>query len=93
MKGMEGFMTLQELAQRLNLTSTDGLRHQIRRGVLSAEKIGTGAHAIWLITEEEADRYAREHRGRQGFASASHPLHGKRGGGGRRKRLQEPRDA
>lgn len=82
-------MTLIELAQRLDLTSTDGLRHQILRGVLRAEKVGTGAHAIWLVSEEEADRYAREHRGRLGFASASHPLHGKRGGGGRRKKDAE----
>lgn len=85
-------MTLQELAQRLGLTSTDGLRHQIHRGVLRAEKVGAGAHAIWLVSEEEAARYEREHKGRTGFAAPSHPLHGKQGPGHRRKRGAEGGD-
>ena len=79
-------MTLAELAATLGLKGPDSLRMQIKRGVLQAEKVGSGARALWLIKAEEAERYTREHAGKSGFASPDHPLHGKRGGGGRTKK-------
>jgi hypothetical protein len=89
--GMEGYMTLQELAAKLGLAGAGSLRSQIARGMLAAEKIGTGQHGIWVVTDAEAERYARENHGRVGVASPAHPLYGKRGGGGRRKR-ESPSD-
>lgn len=71
-------MTLAELANRLGLKSVSGLRTQIHRGVLAATRVGTGPHAIWLVAEGEADRYAREHHGKHGFAAETHPFHGRR---------------
>jgi hypothetical protein len=70
-------MTLQEMADKLGLKSPDSLRRQIGRGVLTAEKVGTGPHAIWLVSEEAYERYVLERRGKRGFAAESHPLHGK----------------
>ena len=75
-------MTLPELAARLDLKSVGSLRAQILRGALVAEKVGRD----WGVSEDEAARYEREHRGRRGFANADHPLHGKQGPGHRRKK-------
>jgi hypothetical protein len=58
---MEGYVTLVELAARLGLKGVSGLRTQIHRGVLRAERVGSGQHAVWLVPEEEAARYEREH--------------------------------
>jgi hypothetical protein len=69
-------MTLVEMAAKLDVTNHT-LRQQIHRGALKAEKIGAGRHAIWLVSDEEYERYRREHHGKRGFAAESHPLHGK----------------
>lgn len=79
-------MTLPELAARLGLKSVGSLRAQILRGTLNAEKVGRD----WVISEAEAVRYEREHRGKRGFANADHPLHGKQGPGHRRKKDDAP---
>lgn len=71
---MDTFITLPQLAARLGLKSIASLRHQITRGRLQAHKVGRD----WLVTEAEAERYAREHLGKRGFASTEHPYHGTR---------------
>jgi hypothetical protein len=71
---MDAFVTLPQLAARLGLKSIASLRHQIARGRLQARKVGRD----WLVTEAEAERYAREHLGKRGFASTDHPYHGTR---------------
>jgi len=63
---MEGYMTLPELARRLGLKSTGSLRAQIMRGVLRAEKYGRD----WFVSDTEAARYEREHKGRVGRRAA-----------------------
>lgn len=59
---VKGYVTLPELAQRLGLQSPGALRTQIARGVLHAVKEGRD----WFVPDEEAERYAREHRGMRG---------------------------
>lgn len=61
-------MTLAEMAALLEM-SQPTLRQQIKKGVLTAEKVGTGTHSIWMVTEEEVERYRREHHGKRGYAS------------------------
>ncbi len=59
-------MTLEELAQRLGLKSTGSLRVQIARGSLRATRVGK---RTFVVSETEADRYAREHAGKPGRRS------------------------
>ncbi len=68
-------LTVTQAAGRLGL-HRDTLLRQIAKGVLRAERLGS----IWVVTGAEVERYRREHRGRHGFASPDHPLHGRRGG-------------
>lgn len=70
-------MTLIELATRWNI-STAALRLAISRGALRAEKVGTGAHGVWLVSVDEAARYQRENRGKHGASSPRHPKTGNR---------------
>lgn len=79
---MEMF-TIQEAAAKSGL-STSTLTRQIANGALVAEKM----LGRWFVTPENLERYVQEHKGKQGFAQTSHPLHGKRGGGGRKKKEQ-----
>lgn len=58
---MEGYVTLPQLAARLGI-QTGGLRVAIIRQALKAEKFGN----MWVVTEEEAERYVREHRSTPG---------------------------
>jgi excisionase family DNA binding protein len=53
-------MTLAEAADRLGLHPST-LRHQIRRGAISAEKIGRD----WMVSADEIERYRRENRRRE----------------------------
>jgi hypothetical protein len=55
-------MTLTEMADRLGYKNGDGLRSQIRHGALMAEKIGK----TWIVSDEEYERYVREHAGKPG---------------------------
>lgn len=59
---LEDYVTLEELAKRLGLKSSGGLRTQIQRGVLKATRAGHN----WFIEKDEAERYQREHSGRKG---------------------------
>lgn len=51
-------MTLKELAEYLGVSSVGSLRIQIERGTLKATRAGYQ----WLVDDEEAARYKREHR-------------------------------
>jgi hypothetical protein len=62
---MDGYMTLTELADKIGVKAGT-LRRQVLLGVLKASKVGTGAHAVWLVSDEEAERYARDHAGKPG---------------------------
>ena len=85
-------MTLKEMAERLGLKGPGSLRVQIRNGALIGEKVGTGPHAVWLVSEDEFARYEQERHGKgnRGFARPDHPLHGKQGPGHRRKGASPP---
>ncbi len=78
--GGEEVLTLREAAERLGL-SPQTLYLQVRRGRLAATKKGRE----YLVLGSEVERYRDEVQGKSGFAADTHPLHGKRGGGGRRK--------
>lgn len=56
-------MNLRELAEYLGIASTSSLRVQIRRGVLKADKVGP---RMYLVSDEEAERYRAEHRAGEG---------------------------
>lgn len=71
---MDDLLTIPQLAALLGVSPVT-LRMQIRRGVLHAEKHGRD----WFVAGAEAERYAREHRGKHGFASKTHPYHGRQG--------------
>lgn len=74
-------LTLNEAAERLGV-KRNTLVQQVRKGVLNATLSGH----VYLVTAEEVERYKQDHRGHKGsFQNPDHPLHGKRGGGGRRK--------
>jgi excisionase family DNA binding protein len=72
---MKGYLTLDELAAFLGVTSTGSLRSQIRRGALKAERVG---QRTWLVSEEEAAKYKEAHRageGKPGRRSKADPDH------------------
>jgi excisionase family DNA binding protein len=57
-KDVEGYLTTKQAAARLNLKSDSTIRHAIRDGELAASKPGHD----WLVTIEELERWAREHK-------------------------------
>jgi excisionase family DNA binding protein len=79
--GDEEVLTIPQAAARLGVTP-DTLRQQVKRGKLHATRAG----GIYLLTATEVARYDRERQQPRGFANPDHPLYGKRGGGGRRKK-------
>jgi excisionase family DNA binding protein len=52
-------LTVTEAAERLGLSRSTVL-NQIRAGAIRSERIGR----LWVISEDEVERYGREHRGR-----------------------------
>jgi excisionase family DNA binding protein len=82
--GDEEVLTLKQASERIGVSVTTQ-QQQAKKGVLRAHLMGK----TWLVTATEIARYEREHKGRTGFAAESHPLHGKRGGGGRRKKTDD----
>jgi len=73
-------LTLKDAGARIGV-SPNTLLIQIRNGVLDAERMGKQ----WVVTADALAGYD-ERRKVRGFARVEHPLHGKRGGGGRRKK-------
>jgi len=78
--GDDEVLTIPQAAARLGV-KPDTLRQQVKRGMLSATRVGS----IYLVTASEVARYDVFRKEPRGFARPDHPLHGKRGGGGRRK--------
>ncbi len=78
--GDEIVYSLSEAAELLSLDRRT-LYLQVRRGKLHATMSGRE----YRVLGSEVARYRAEVQGKHGFAAPSHPLHGKRGGGGRRK--------
>ncbi|MHB8648237.1 MAG: helix-turn-helix domain-containing protein [Thermomicrobiales bacterium] len=74
-------LSLREAGERLGVSSGT-LLVQIRNGALVAQKIGTQ----WVVTVQDLAAYDERRKQPRGFARPDHPLHGKRGGGGRRKK-------
>lgn len=58
---MAKLLTLANAAALLGVTP-DTLRQQAQAGRLRAEKLGS----IWTVTEEEVERYRRDHKGQVG---------------------------
>ena len=58
---LPGMLSLSEADAQLGVTA-GMLRVQAARGVLRAEKVGP----MWVVAEEEVERYRREHLGKPG---------------------------
>lgn len=56
-------MTLEQMAIELGLKDASALRHAFKRGTLKAERVG---NRTLIVSLDEMERYAREHRGRRG---------------------------
>ena len=54
-------ITLAEAARRMGL-HPDTLRRQIHRKKLKARKRQLGGYAVWVVSEAELERYARENK-------------------------------
>ncbi len=67
-------LTLRQASERTGISHST-LQKQAKNGVLKAQMIGK----TWVVTNDELERYRKLHQGRQGFASPSHPYHGKSG--------------
>ncbi len=79
--GEEEVLTIKQAAERLGV-APGTLSIQARKGRLRATLVGH----TYMVLASEVERYRKEHRGHKGsFQNPDHPLHGKRGGGGRRK--------
>jgi hypothetical protein len=63
------------MAAILGLKDTSNLRRAIDRGAFVAERAGK----VWMVSEEDVERYRREHQGKRGFANPNHPLRKGRG--------------
>lgn len=73
--------TISEAATKYGIARKT-LLTQIRRGNLAATLSGH----TYIVTSAEMDRYDEQRKQPRGFARPDHPLHGKRGGGGRPKK-------
>lgn len=54
---VEGYLTIEQLAEYLGLKSTGSLRVQIRLGAIKAERVGK---KTLIVSIQEAERYKRE---------------------------------
>jgi excisionase family DNA binding protein len=79
--GDEEVLTLKQAAERIGVSHIT-LQQQARKGTLTAQMLGKQ----WVVTAADLAAYARDYKGKHGFANPNHPLYGTRGGGGRRKR-------
>lgn len=73
-QGEAQMYTVTQPAGLLGIARNTVLR-QITRGALHAQRLGS----IYVIAAAEVERYRHTHRGKVGFASPDHPLHGTRG--------------
>ncbi len=73
MIGTTELMTIAQAAELLGV-SVITLQQQARKGVLGATKLGKQ----WVVTGDAVCTYREERKGKLGFASPSHPFHGKR---------------
>lgn len=78
-EGGETLLTMKQAAERIGL-SANTLARQVKNGALKATLVGH----TYLVTLTELERYDEQRKVR-GFAREDHPMHGKRGGGGRPK--------
>jgi len=58
----ENFVTTQQAAMLIGI-SQHGVIKAIHRGLISATKIGKKRTGIWLIDQDEVERYRDERRG------------------------------
>lgn len=79
--GDEEVLTLKQAAERIGV-SHKTLQIQAKNGVLNARLMGN----TYLVTVSALAAYDEQRKRARGFARPDHPLHGKRGGGGRRKK-------
>ena len=77
-------VTREEAARRIGIT-VSGLGQQTKNKKIKAINV-TGRFRLYPI--DDVERYIAEVKGKNGFASPTHPLFGKRGGGGARKKRQ-----
>jgi transposase len=65
--------------RRLQRWQQEGIWQRIHRTTLTAMRTGGGPHraGFLLIHRDEVERYRREHLGKRGVGSPSHPLFGK----------------
>ncbi len=82
--GDEVFFTVAEAAEELGL-SPRTVRLQISNGALKAMRVGRSL----IISTGDLTAYDLRRKEPRGFAREDHPLHGKRGGGGRTKKTDE----
>lgn len=75
-------LSLKEAGKRIGV-SPHTLAQQADNGALTAQKIGKQ----WVVTVEALAAYDKRRKQARGFARPDHPLHGKRGGGGRPKKI------
>lgn len=54
-------LTLSEAAARLGIQAAT-LRRQIHRKKLKARKRQLGGYAVWVVSDKEVERYARENK-------------------------------
>ena len=52
-QGTQRLWTLAELADVAGVTA-DSLRQRVHRGTLQAQRLGEGAHALWVVDEATA---------------------------------------
>jgi excisionase family DNA binding protein len=77
-------LSITEAAARIGVAPVT-LRLQIQHGALKAEKVG----GRYLVTATDLAAYDERRKEPRGFARPDHPLYGKRGGGGRRKKTDD----
>lgn len=79
--GDEEVLSLKQAAERLGVRP-ETLAQQAKRGKLHATLVGH----TYMVKGSDLAAYDVQRKQARGFAREDHPLHGKRGGGGRPKK-------
>lgn len=82
--GDDEVLSLKQAAERLGVRP-ETLAQQAKRGKLRATLVGH----TYMVMGSDLAAYDELRKQARGFARPDHPLHGKRGGGGRRKKGPE----